>query len=266
LSSSLLRNRDDFSAGRMESVGQTRRPLELFSVAKDYSLIASLPKNSTSLALQAVAGGADAVMLNIDGDESSSPSHFGSYDLHDAYINDVISTVSVPCGLFIGGARLLTEEYWERIMSSDFGFVEMYAHQMPTFVLSDRRVKKVTAVSTGYILEQVKQLSEMEGVEALDVATVPHQSRGAPFSVLDYATLGVIAKLSAKPVLLRTQKKLTREDVSNVVALGVKGLVIDPCILSGTDEAYGSEISEYAPERPSLRLNGESHSSADPPS
>ena len=231
----------------MESVGQMRRPLEVVADGRIYSVIASLPKNSTALALQAVEGGADAVMLNVDGDEGSSPSHLGSYDLHDAYINDVISTVSLPCGLFIGGARLLNEEYWERIMSSAFSFVEMYAHLMPTFVLADQRVKKLVAISTGYILEQVRQLSEIDGVDALDVATVPHQYRGAPFSVLDYATLEVIVKLSAKPVLLRTQKKLTKEDVANVVAQGVKGLVIDPCILSGTEEAYKAEIASLSP-------------------
>jgi len=231
----------------MESVGQLRRPLEVMPQGKEYSLIASLPKNSTSLAVHAVDGGADAVMLNIDGDEGAAPSHFGSYDLHDAYINDVISTVSVPCGIFIGGARLLTEEYWEKIMSSAFGFVEMYAHQMPTFVLADNRVKKFTAISTGYILEQVRQLSGMEEVEAIDVATVPHQARGGPFSVLDYATLGVITDLSTKPVLLRTQKRLTQADISKVVALGVKGLVVDPCILSGTDEAYKDEIASLRP-------------------
>lgn len=230
----------------MESVGQLRRTLEVISQRR-YTVIASLPKNSTSLAVQAVEGGADAVMLNIDGDEGSSPSHFGSYDLHDAYINDVISTVSVPCGLFIGGGRLLTEDYWERIMSSAFSFVEMYAHQMPTFVLSDQRVKKVSAIYSGYILEQVKQLSEIEGIEAIDVATVPHQARGGPFSVLDYATLGVIANLAAKPILLRTQKKLTRFDIAKVVGLGVKGLVVDPCVLSGTDEAYKDEIASLSP-------------------
>jgi hypothetical protein len=249
LSSSLLRNTDFFKTGRMESVGQLRRSLEIMSEGREYTVIASLPKNSTAMAVQAVEGGANAVVLNIDGDEGSSPSHFGSYDLHDAYINDVISTVSVPCGIFIGGARLLTEDYWERIMSSAFSFVEMYAHQMPTFVLADQRIKKVTAISTGYILEQVRQLSGIDGVEALDVATVPHQSRGAPFSVLDYATLGVIVSLSAKPVLLRTQKKLTRGDVTNVVRLGVKGLVIDPCILSGTDEAYKDEVASLSPRR-----------------
>lgn len=233
----------------MESVPQLRRPLDVIAQGRDYSVFASLPKNSTSLAVQAEEAGADGVILNIDGDENSSPSHFGSYDLHDAYINDVISTVSVPCGLFIGGAKLLTEDYWERIMTSSFSFVEMYAHQMPTFVLSDQRVKKFSGIATGYILEQVKQLSQMEGIEAIDVATVPAQSRGTPFSVLDFATVGVITGLSTKAVLLRTQKRLSRSDIDRVVALGVKGLVVDPCILSGTDEAYKEELASLSPRR-----------------
>jgi hypothetical protein len=187
------------------------------------------------------------VMLNIDGDEGASPDHFGSYDLHDAYLNDVISTVSVPCGIFIGGGKMVTEDYWEKVMSSSFSFVEMYAHQMPTFVLSDHRVKKLSAISAGYILEQVKQLSAMEGLDAIDLAAVPHQARGAPFTVLDFATLGVIANLSTKPVFLRTQKKMTQGDLDMVVSIGVKGLVVDPCILSGTDEAYKDEIAGLSP-------------------
>jgi len=215
----------------------------------EYSTLASLPKNSSSLAVKAEEAGVDAIMLNIDCDDGSTPSHFGSYDLHDVYIKDVISTVTVPCGLFVGGGRQLTEEYWERIMSSPFGFVEMYAHLMPLFVLSDDRVKKVCAISTGYILEQVSQLSRIDGVEAIDVATVPVQSRGTPFSVLDYATAGLIMNLSVKPVLLRTQKKLTRSDIEQVVALGVRGFVIDPCILSGTDEAYKDELASLMPRR-----------------
>ncbi len=233
----------------MESVPQLRRPLDIIAREKEYSLVVSLPKNSSWLASKAEEAGADAIMLNIDGDEGETPNHYGSYDLHEVYINDVISTVSVPCGLFVGGGKQLTEEYWERIMSSPFGFVEMYAHHMPLFVLSDDRVKKVCAISTGYILEQVSQFSRMEGVEALDVATVPVQARGTPFSVLDYATLGVISNLSVKPVLLRTQKKLTTSDIAMVVALGVKGLVVDPCIFSGTDEAYKDELASLSPRR-----------------
>ncbi len=235
----------------MESVPQLRRLLDVLPQGKEYSLIASLPKNSSALAAKAEEAGADAVVLNIEGDEGSSSGHFGSYDLHDAYINDVISTVSIPCGLYVGGGRHLTEEYWERIMSSAFGFVEMYAHLMPLFVLSDQRLKKVCAISTGYILEQVSQLSRMEGVEAVDIATVAPSARGTPFSVLDCATLAVICRLSAKPVLLRTQKRLTRSDIARVVDLGVKGLVADPCIFSGTDEAYKEELCGLVSRRES---------------
>lgn len=233
----------------METSPQLRRVLDVAHNVEGFSLIASLPKNSTALAIQAQDAAVDAVLLNIDGDEGSHPSHFGSYDIHDTYINDVISTISIPCGIFVGGARVMTEDYWERVMSSQFSFVEMYAHQMPLFVLADQRVKKIAAISTGYILEQVKQISQMEGVEAIDSATVPPQTRGTPFSVLDFATVGVVTNLSSKPVLLRTQKRLTEDDVSEVAALGVRGLVIDPCILSGTEEAYKDELLRF--RRPS---------------
>ena len=229
----------------METVPLQHSSLEISPQSAKRSLIADLPKNSTTLAVQAEEAGADAVLLNIDGEEGAHPSHFGSYDLHDSYINAVISTVSVPCGVMIGGGRELTEQYWERIMSSRFSFVEMYAHQMPLFVLTDARVKKVAAISTGYILEQVKQISQMEEVEAIDSATVPPQGRGSPFSVLDYATVGVVARLSSRPVLLRTQKKMTRADILRVFALGVRGLIVDPSVFSGTEEAYKEEVMKY---------------------
>ena len=232
----------------MESLPRVRRPLEISPATNEYILIASLPKNSSSLAVKAEEAGADAVMLNIEGEEGSADNYYGGYDLHEAYINDAISTVSIPCGLHIGGGRHLTEEYWERIMSSSFGFVEMYAHLMPLFVLSDKRIKRICAISTGYILEQVSQLSMMEGVEAIDVATVPPQSRGTPFSALDYATLNVISKLSTRPIFLRTQKRLVSSDIRKIVEMGVKGLVSDPCILSGTDEAYKAELSSFCPK------------------
>jgi hypothetical protein len=85
----------------------------------------------------------------------------------------------------------------------------------------------------------------MEGIEAIDAATVPPPARGSPFSVLDYATVAVVTSLSSKPVLLRTQKKLTAADITKVLGLGVKGLVVDPCILSGTEEVYKDELLRF---------------------
>ena len=234
---------------KLESVPQLRRPLEVMPQGKPYSLVASLPKNSTALATQAEEAGADAVVLNIDGDEGSSPSYYGSYDLHDVYINDVISTVSIPCGISVGGGKQLTPEYWERIMGSSFSFVEMYAHQMPLWIMSDARVKKIVAVANGYSLEQVRNLASVPEVDAIEAATVPPQARGLQLTLLDYATIGTIAALSGKPVLLRTQKRINSGDVARVLEKGVKGLVVDSCSLSGAEEAYKDELSDLAPRR-----------------
>ena len=233
----------------METAAQLRRPLNLTQPAREYAVIASLPKNSTNFAARAEEAGADAILLNVDRDEESFPSQYGSYDLHDVYINDVISTVKIPCGISIGGARPITQDYWERVMSSQCSFVEMYAHQMPLHLLSDTRAKKIAIVGAGYILEQVKQLSQFEGLDALEAATAPTQARSAPYTVLDQATLGLIVGLSSKPVLLRTQKRLTREDVPLVLKLGVIGLVVDPMSVSGAEEAYRGELESLSPRR-----------------
>jgi hypothetical protein len=231
----------------MEQTNGCGKPLDIAGAGGPAFVIADLPKNSTSYAVQAEQAGADAILLNIDGEEGSSPGHYGSYDLHDAYVNDVISTVSVPCGILVGGGRALTEDYWERIMSSRFSFVEMYSHQMPLFVLGDDRLKKIAAIGAGYILEQVRQIALLDGVEAVDAAATPAQGRGTRFTVLDLSTVGVVVGISAKPVLLRTQKRMTRSDLGRVLNQGVKGFVVDPCIISGTEEAYKEELLLFKP-------------------
>jgi len=241
-----------------------RRSLDLSQPSGDYSVIASLPKNSRSFAARAEEAKVDALLLNVDRDEDSYPGQFGSYDLHDVYISDVISTVSIPCGIFIGGARPITEDYWERVMSSNCSFVEMYAHQMPLHLLSDSRVKKIAVIGAGYILEQVKYLSQLTDLEALEAATSPTQARSAPFTVLDHATLSLVIGLSSKPVLLRTQKRLTREDISRVVQLGVRGLVIDPLSVSGAEEAYRGELESLSPRRAQAEQNEQEPSGDNP--
>ncbi len=160
-----------------------------------------------------------------------------------------MSSIRIPCGIFIGGAKPLTPEYWETVVSAGFSFVDMYAQHMPLFVRNDVRVRKVRAISAGYLLEQVRILSEMHDTEAIEVAVVPQQARGEPFTTLDFATVALICRLSTKPILLRAQKQLMRSEIPAIMSVGVRGLVIDPSILSGAEEAYRDEIAAFSPRR-----------------
>jgi hypothetical protein len=209
------------------------------------ALIAILPQNKGEYSSAAAQAGADMIMVGIDKTETSLPGLFGSFDLMEESIDSILSTTSIPVGISIGDSRPLIEENWERIVSKPFSFVNMYAHHMPPFVLEDERVEKLISIGPGYMLEQVKSLSEIEGVTALEAAIVAPQGKNHIFSALDLATLGVLSTLSSKPLLMRTQKKMAPSDIRSVMMSGLRGISVDAAALEPGIEAYRDAISTY---------------------
>jgi len=230
----------------MESLEYRPRPLtSLVSRADAGAVVASLPSNTVEFANAAVEAGADAIMLGIDKTDSTLPGLFGSLDLMEESINAILSTATVPVGISIGDSRPLIEENWERIVSKPFSFVNMFAHHMPPFVLEDPRIDKLVSIGAGYMLEQVKGISELNGITALEAAIVAPQGRNHVFSALDLATLSVIARLSAKPLLIKTQKKMTAKDVASVMRSGLRGVSVDAGSLEPGVEAYRDAILTF---------------------
>jgi len=217
----------------------------LVSGADALGLVAILPQNNTEYADVAAQSGADAIMVGIDKTDTSLPGLFGSFDLMEDSIDSILSNTSVPVGISIGDSRPLIEENWERIVSKPFSFVNMYAHHMPPFVLEDGRIEKLVSIGPGYMLEQVKAIAEIDGVTALEAAIVAPQGKNHIFSALDLATLGVLAGLSSKPLLMRTQKKMGVRDIRSVIRLGLRGISVDAAALEPGIEAYRDAISTY---------------------
>ena len=230
----------------MESLEHQPRPLaSLVSGADAVAVIASLPQNNCEYAEVAAQSGANAIMVGIDKTDTSLPGLFGSFDLMEDSIDSILGTASVPVGISIGDSRPLIEENWERIVSKPFRFVNMFAHHMPPFVLEDTRVEKLISVGPGYMLEQVKSLSEMDGVTALEAAIVAPQGRNHIFSSLDVATLGVLASISSRPLIVRTQKRMSARDVSSVMRSGARGITVDAASMDQGVEAYRDAISTF---------------------
>lgn len=230
----------------MESLEHRPRPLaSLVSRADAGAVVVNLPDNTTEYAEAAVEAGADAIMLGIDKTDTALPGLFGSLDLMEESINSILSTASVPVGISIGDSRPLIEENWERIVSKPFSFVNMFAHHMPPFVLEDARLDKFVSIGAGYMLEQVKGISELDGVTAIEAAIVAPQGRNHVFSTLDLATLSVISRLSAKPLLIRTQKRMTGKDVASVMRAGLRGVSVDAGALEPGLEAYRDAILTF---------------------
>ena len=239
----------------MESLETEVRGLSRLLGQAQAPLLAILPHNTLEYAEAAQQGGADALILGIDKTESMFPGLFGSFDLQEDSILRIVSTSSIPVGISIGDSRPLTPESWERIVGKSFSFVNMYAHHMPPFVLTDERIDKLVSIGAGYMVEQIKSLSEMSQVNALEAAIVTPQGQTHVFSVLDLSTLRMISKLSAKPVILRAQKRLEAGDFRSISEAGLRGLSLDPSALEAGVEAYRDAVSNFV-----KRLEGKPHS------
>lgn len=227
----------------MEGMQTEVRGLSRLVQGAGFPLIAILPHNTTEYAEAAERGGADALVLGIDKTESMFPGLFGSFDLQEDSINSILSTSSIPVGISIGDSRPLTPESWERIAAKPFGFVNMYAHHLPPFVLDDARIDKLVTIGAGYMLEQISSISELPQVTALEAAIVSAQGKNHVFSVLDLSTLRMVVKLSTKPVVLRAQKRLEAGDLMSIGDAGLKGVSLDPSALEPGVEAYRDAIA-----------------------
>ena len=229
----------------MESLEIEVRGLSKLLDSAQAPLLAILPHNTSEYAEAAQQGGADAIVLGIDKTESTFPGLFGSFDLQEDSILGILSTSSMPVGISIGDSRPLTPESWEAIVSRPFSFVNMYAHHMPPFVLADGRIEKLVSIGAGYMVEQIKSLSEMDHVKALEAAIVSPQGKAHVFSVLDLSTLRMITRLSSKPVILRAQKRMEAGDFGSISEAGLKGISLDPSVLEPGAEAYRDAVSNF---------------------
>ena len=229
----------------MESLETAVRGLSKLIDQAQAPLIAILPHNTAEYAEAAQQCGADAMILGIDKTESMFPGLFGSFDLQEDSISGIVSTSSIPVGISIGDSRPLTSDSWERIVGKPFSFVNMYAHHMPPFVLSDARIDKLVTIGPGYMVEQIRSLSEMDQVKALEAAIVSPQGATHVFSVLDLATLRMISRLSSKPVVLRAQKRLDPGDFKSIADAGLRGICVDPSALEAGVEAYRDALTTF---------------------
>jgi hypothetical protein len=200
---------------------------------EDFVILGDLGANSAELAVACEEAGASGVVLHLN----ETPSHglrFGGLEIELDSLKECLSILRIPAGISIGDSRPLLREEWETCVALGFSFVNMFAHHMPTFVWKDERIAKFVSIASGYILEQVKAISEFPEVEGLVSCLTPATGYGLSLNLFDVATLRLISGLSKKPVLYSAQRKIRPEDISILFEQGCRGLLVMPSIFGAT--------------------------------
>ena len=186
-----------------------------FLTTEKFLLFGDLHLNSRELAIACEEAGVDSILFHLNQDLGGGI-RFGGLEIEQDSIRDSLSVLKIPTGIAIGDTRVLRGDDWEAIARMGFSYVNMYAHQLPMFVWDDPRITKMVSIGPGYILEQVKALSELDSVAAVVAALTPHQGVGQPFTMLDGTTLKLITNLSSKPVFVPTQRTIRPQDLHSM--------------------------------------------------
>jgi hypothetical protein len=227
----------------------------LDSLAKDdFVILGDLASNSPEFAIACEEARANALVLHIN-DDSAKGSRFGGLEIEQDSLRDCLSSVRIPVGISIGDSRPLVREEWEICVALGFSFVIMLAHHMPTFVWKDERLTKIVSIGPGYILEQVKTISEFKEVSALVASLTPSQGHGLPLNLFDVATLRLITSLSRKPVLYPTQRRIRPEDIPILDEEGCHGVLVNGSIYAQNKEEFKEALTRFRSLCPEIIAN-----------
>jgi hypothetical protein len=212
---------------------------------RKFTIISNLYTNSLQLASASEEGGADAIELNLNFEETGTGVRYGTIDLEEHAISEIIGSVKVPVGVRIGDAPMIRREEWEKIVSTGIDYVKMMAHHMPSFIYNDERVCKIISVGSGYVLEQVEILAHDGRVSGIEAAIISPQVFRLPLTLLDITTYALITRRASKPVIVPSQKYIEPNDLRILKKIGVEGLVINYTIIGTDPLGYAEILQEY---------------------
>ena len=200
-------------------------------------LLAELLQAEMELARACEEGGADALVVPLLGEYSTNLEYEASM------IKDIVSTLSIPIGVYIGSS--IKELEWEAVMDLGIDFVSAFPNNLPPFAAFDERVDKLIYVPSGLSVEVYRSLSSVEGVVSLVYIPSSQMKGDRPFNMLDVMNLGIISRFSFKPVIFKVAHDVRPEDVPLLLKWGCNGLMVDPSMGGTGPDSHREVISRY---------------------
>jgi hypothetical protein len=211
----------------------------------NFTLISSLNTNSAELAAASEESGVDAIEVHLNIEDAASTVRFGGIDLEETAIKEIIGSVRIPVGVWIGDMPMVNKDEWEKIVGTGLDYVKMLAHHMPSYVYNDDRLGKIISVGSGYVTELIGILSNDNKVGAIEASIMTPQVFRLPLTLYDLSNYTLIKKLSSKPVIVPSQKYIEPTDLKLLKRIGIEGVVTNKIVAGTTPLSYKELLSEY---------------------
>lgn len=223
-------------------------------LARHFSLMVSLPKNSPELAQAAVKAGANFLKVHLNCHHHASGTTFGSWEQEKSAVMEVIKSVEVPVGMVTGEAVQPTPDELKEIVDAGFDFWDLFAKFAPPAHLA-LPIGRMVAVDSSWHPHLMEDLHGL-GVHLIEGSIVPKTEYGTALNLVDLSNYSRLVKSSPMPVVIPTQKAIKPAEVKNLHQVGAAGLVIGAIVTGLEVNSLADATARFSEEIQKLPMHG----------
>lgn len=215
-----------------------------------FSLVVRLPKNDPKLAQVALDAGADVLMVQLHVEHPSGG--FGTLDEQLPAIESILALSDRPVGLMCGAGSLVTSDELQEAQALGIDFIAGHIAGIPSYALR-MPFTIMAGLDHTFSPSDVATVHELAWVHCIKAAIVPAEGHGVPLTLADLMRYRQIAADSGKPVLVRTQRAITPDDLPLLAGAGVRGLVLDATVIGETSTELTHAVAAFRQARDVLK-------------
>lgn len=220
--------------------------MKLLDILKSqFALMVSLPKNDPALAEAAVKAGAQCLKVHVNCHHFASDTRFGSWSEEKSVIAEILSVMGdVPLGIVTGEATQPSPQDLEEICESGIDFWDLFCRFTPPEYLSLPKLGRMVAIDSSWEPWLVESLSEL-GVNVIESSIIPRDLYRGDLNLEDVARYRRLAKASAMPILIPTQKAVKPEQVGILHQCGAAGITIGAVVTGLEKQSLADATSAF---------------------
>lgn len=215
-----------------------------------FSLVVRLPRNDPDLARAALDAGADGLMVHLHV-ERPTGGRFGAWVEELIAIESICTLSDRPVGLVPGAETFASADDLQQAAEVGIEFIAGHITHLPAYAL---RTSFTIMAGLNHTVSSsdVATLHELACVHCIEVATVPRAELGTPLNLADLLRYRQIAADGGKPVVVRTQRAITPQDIPLLMEAGVRGLVLDASVTGTTATELAAAVTAFRTAIPPL--------------
>jgi len=210
------------------------------------TLIASLPRNDLDLARAALEAGADVVKVHINVTHRAGGNHFGSLAEEKELLAAILEMwTGKPAGIVPFAEPTNDPLTYASLAEMGFDFYSLYFRNAVVGCLPERgRMARMFALAVDDPVELASGLDVLP-MEVCELSIMHGDTYGQPLTYHDLLRYAAVRARTRLPLVVPTQHVIEPSAVSELVEIGVEGVMVGTLSAGSTPESWFKSITAF---------------------